>query len=194
MGKLGIGTFLPNETFLKKRYRFTFTAEAENGFTKIPPVCVQIAARPQLTIEKNEVFFGNERAFVAAKGLWEPINVTFYDFAIASDDGSMKRVHEWVKACYWFDAPADSGDMGDAAQTYKRKVKIRMHDGHGTDLEEWTLWGSFIESMNGGDLDYSSTDLAMLECTISYDNVQCVTKGGTNRKAQKEGGTLANFS
>lgn len=171
MGVLGIGNWLPNQAIFKKRYRFLCEFPPQNGFQAIPACGVQIAARPQLTVEKNEIFFGNERAFIAAKGLWESINITFYDFnAGSSQDGSFKRVVDWVRSCYHFSSPISSGDMGDAAHNYKRQINVTMCDAHGTAMESWYLYGCFVESMNGGDLDYSSTDLAMLECTVSFDN------------------------
>ena len=183
MSKMGIGTFLPQKAVLKKQYRYTMQFDKTEWADAIPPISVMRSQRPTLNVEKNELFFMNERAFVAAKGSWDPISVTFYDFATAGTDGSHTRIINWIKACYWFDEPAQSGLMGEAGGVYKRNGALSMYDAMGRVLEQWTLYGCFIESYNPGDLSYDSSDLATIECTISLDQANLVFQayGGDTR-------------
>lgn len=49
------------------------------------------------------------------------------------------------------------------------KIIIQQFDGRGTPVEEWTLHGAFIKSVNFGQLSYQEDGLVEIEIGVSYD-------------------------
>jgi hypothetical protein len=70
----------------------------------------------------------------------------------------------------WFRLHAESvtGRMGYAAG-YKKDVELEMLDPTGVVVEKWILQGTFLSTLNFGDLDYGRDDLATIDATLRMD-------------------------
>lgn len=192
--KMGIGTFLPKEVLFKRRYRWLFFIGAYNNAdgvsgneATISPVCVTMASRPNLSIDETELNFLNEKGYVAAKPTWEPLPVTFLDFAKEGGGGADEAVLSWIRRCYYFDNPTSSGMMGDGGQYYKRTCAVAMYNGIGQKMEEWRLYGCWVQSSNWGDLDYAANENATIECSLRFDNAELKLGFGASGGAARPG-------
>ena len=52
---------------------------------------------------------------------------------------------------------------------YKKDITFNLLGPVGDIVEEWILKGTYIESVDFGELDYSSTDPAEITMTLKYD-------------------------
>lgn len=194
---MGIGTFLPNSANIKRQYRWTLafastSSGAGSSFSKtIRPIMVQVAARPNLTIEETELNFLNEKDYIPAKPTWDPMQVTFLDYAKIGGGGADEVLLEWIQACYAFGDPSKSGQMSDPVGQCRRDGTLTMYSGTGAILEVWTMYACWVQQSNWGELDYSSTDNARLEATIRFLNAECHLRAGTSEKASYAQNALA---
>ena len=60
------------------------------------------------------------------------------------------------------------------------EIAITQINSKGSMIEEWTLVNPYIESVDFGDLDYSSEDLSQLSITFRYDHAE--VKYGNNER------------
>jgi hypothetical protein len=194
---MGIGTFLQNNANIKRKFRWSLgfgptSSGAGSTFSKsIRPIMVQVAARPNLTIEETEISFMNERDYIPAKPSWDSLQVTFLDYAKVGGGGADEVLIEWLQSCYAFGDPATSGQMSDPVGQCRRDGTLTMYSGTGAILEIWTLYACWLQVANFGDLDYSSTENATLEATIRYMNAKVVLKNGVSQKAGYAANELA---
>lgn len=190
---MGIGTFLPREAVFKRRYRWAMgfdesTYMGGGGGGKISPIMVTIAARPNVTLEETELNFLNEKAYIASKPTWESLAVTFLDFGKAGGTGADTILRNWIRQCYIYGDPGRSGAMSDPAGYYKRDGYLVMFNGIGDIIEKWRFYGCWVQQANWGDLDYSATENATIECQIRYDNASQEIVSGSGG----QGGESAN--
>ena len=71
---------------------------------------------------------------------------------------------EWIR----LHSESVTGRQGYAAG-YKKDVELEMLDPTGVVIEKWILQGTMVTSANFGDLDYSSSDIADISCTLRFD-------------------------
>jgi len=195
---MGIGTFLPNSAIIKRRYRWTLQFSPDTflggNVPEIKPIFVTIAARPNLTIEETEISFLNEKDYIPAKPTWDPLNVTVLDFGKEGGSGADQAILDWIRLTYQFGDPASSGEMSDPVGHARRKATLNMYNGVGDIVEEWTIYGCWVQAANWGDLDYSSTDNATIELTIRFQNASCFLPPSKGRiGAPSSNGALAGF-
>ncbi|MCK9557748.1 MAG: phage tail protein [Candidatus Cloacimonetes bacterium] len=98
---------------------------------------------------------------------WEDIRVTFYDMVISGSSGSELKVstilQNWRKKVW-------SSKTGLASPTdYKKDSTIYVYNLDWTTKSTWILHGSWPSVVKEGDLTYTSTDVKVIEVTISYD-------------------------
>jgi hypothetical protein len=189
---MGIGTFLPNEAVIKRRYRWTLqfdgTTVRGNAVSPIKPIFVTIAARPNLTIEETELNFLNEKDYIAAKPTWDPLNVTVLDFGNEGGAGADRAIREWIKLTYVYGRPESSGEMSDAVGFARRDGTLNLYNGIGQVIEQWTMFGCWVQAANFGDLDYSSTENATVELTLRFQNADCLLPGDQGFQGNPTGG------
>lgn len=139
----------------KTQNRFIFDIDG------IPSFLVKSAQRPNVTSTRKEIDYINTRRYVAGKYAWETLDITFQDPIVPS---GAQKVIEWFRTHHEF----STGTAGYAA-SYKKDIRLNMLGPDGTIVEEWKLVGSFIESSNFNELDYSTDDLMDITVTLSYD-------------------------
>lgn len=122
---------------------------------------VSTAARPSLKINSTAIPFLNTSTYVAGRFEWEEIRVTFRD---PIGPSATQALMEWIRLC----AESVTGRMGYAAG-YKKDVELEMLDPTGVVVEKWILQGTFMTTLNGGELDYSRDDLATIQVSLRMD-------------------------
>ena len=122
---------------------------------------VETTSRPKLTIAATEIQFLNTSTFVIGRFTWETIDVTFRD---PIGPSATQALMEWIR----LHSESVTGRQGYAAG-YKKDVELEMLDPTGVVIEKWILQGTMVTSANFGDLDYSSSDIADISCTLRFD-------------------------
>ena len=122
---------------------------------------VSTAARPSLKINSTAIPFLNTSTYVAGRFEWEEIRVTFRD---PIGPSATQALMEWIRLC----AESVTGRLGYAAG-YKKDVELEMLDPTGVVVEKWILQGTFMTTLNGGELDYSRDDLATIQVSLRMD-------------------------
>jgi len=122
---------------------------------------VEAAKRPSIKIKDIEIPFLNTSTYVAGRFNWEAIQVTFRD---PIGPSAAQALMEWVR----LHAESVTGRMGYAAG-YKRDIDLEMLDPTGVVVEKWILQGTFLTSLDGGNLAYSDDGIAQLTAMLRMD-------------------------
>lgn len=119
------------------------------------------AARPNLQQEETEIPFLNTSTYVVGRYKWQTIQVTFND---PIGPSASQAIMEWTR----LHSESVTGRQGYAAG-YKRDVELEMLDPTGVVVSKWILKNCFLTDVNFGDLNYQSSDLATIQCTLRFD-------------------------
>lgn len=188
---MGLGRLGGSDIVFKRKYRWTFVLNSPCGGS-IPEYTVKLAARPNLTIEETEINFLHGKMWIPGKGSWETITVTYYD--LGGDGGSLTGLWSWLATVYDFTDPVNlkqsskrgnslpapgSGATGGGIAApgatgggYAGTGVLTLFDGCGKSMERWTLGGVWPQSINFGDLDFSSSEEVTIELTLRYFEVK----------------------
>jgi hypothetical protein len=127
----------------------------------IPSYLVKAANRPSINFETVTLPHININRKLQGRGDWQPIEITLYDPIVPS---GAQAVMEWVRLGH----ESITGRRG-YADFYKKIINFYMLGPVGDKIEQWTLHGAFIESVNFGDLSFESNDPAEITLTLQYD-------------------------
>lgn len=139
----------------KRKNRFIVRFDSSLGINEW---FVTSAKRPTGKIKSVEIPWLNTKTYVAGIFEWEEIQISFKD---PIGPSASQALMEWFR----LHAETVSGRMGYAAG-YMKDVEIEMLDPVGVVVEKWLLQQCFITSLSGGDLNYSSDDLATIDVTL----------------------------
>lgn len=166
MAQMGIGKLGNANLIFKRKFRWTFEVFRPGNGSQIPASFVKIASRPNLSVEETEINYLNAKTWIPGKASWETITVTYYDVATIEN----KPLFDWLASVYDFTNPVTLG-QGSQRSDYAAIGTLTMYDGCGFPLEIWTLDDLWPQSINFGELDYSSSEEATIELTLRYSNV-----------------------
>lgn len=132
---------------------------------------LQKAQRPNFKYEEPVVHHDQEQVYFAGKQSWEPITFAFYDVEDAGGNAGdvSAAIYDWVAG-----PGADSVGLHLLANMrtpseYKNQLILEMTDAAGDPTESWTLFGAWPVSVNWMDLDYTNTEIQLIEVVIRYD-------------------------
>jgi hypothetical protein len=108
-----------------------------------------------------EIPFLNTSTYVIGRFNWESISVTFRD---PIGPSASQALMEWVR----LHSESVTGRQGYAAG-YKKDVELEMLDPTGVVVQKWILQSCQLNDVDFGGLDYSSSDLADITCTLRFD-------------------------
>ncbi len=148
--------FTPAEPKMKHR----FVMYIEN----IPVFMIKAANRPSIQFEPVVMDHINIKRKLQGKGDWQELTIGLYDFVVPS---AAQAAMEWVRLSH----ESMTGRRG-YAEWYKKDVTLALLDPPGGVCEEWVLKGAFITTANFQDLDWSTSDVVMVELTLAYDYAQ----------------------
>jgi phage tail-like protein len=157
-------TWYTKDAILKRKFRWTFSIidvtnivdSAKGSINALPP---NKANRPILEFREMEVQHLNEIIYYPAKPDWRPITLTLYDLKT-----NKNPVFAWLKTIY----NPETGTWNVDA-SLKKNATLKMLDGCGNAVETWTLENAWPQTINFGELDMGSSDVALVEVTLRYD-------------------------
>ena len=161
---------------LKYRFRANFlnfgVSQNQVELTK------QIAdiTRPSLNFNPFVIDLYNSKVNLIGKPEWQTVTINLRDDAQGLVSG---MVGEQVQKQFDFAEQSSAASGID----YKFGLTFEMLDGGNganaaTVLETWEIYGAFIQEVNWGEMNYATSEAAMIALTIKYDNAE-QTKGGT---------------
>jgi len=140
------------------KYQHRFIMSMEDG---IPSHLIKASAKP--TLENGEISLDhiNIKRKLKGKSVWNSISITIYDAIVPS---AAQAVMQWVRQHH----ESATGRDGYSGQ-YKKDIKLKQLSGLGEVIEEWNLYGCYLQSINFGSLDWSAEDVVTIEATLNYD-------------------------
>jgi hypothetical protein len=168
MGKaMGIGLVGNPDITFKRVFRFTFEIRGfcNNQSSVIPEHFVMTAGRPKLEVEETQIDHLNARTWIPGKASWQTITVKYMDVAHATN----VSLWTWMATIYSLGDPVNL-TMGNKRDWDATGV-LNMWDGCGVLLETWYLQHMWPTSIDFGDLDYGSSDIATTDLTLRYSDV-----------------------
>jgi hypothetical protein len=150
----------------RRKHRWLF--EVVGPIQREALLFLQKASRPNFKYEEAIMHHDQEQAYFAGKQSWEPITLSWYD-AEQNPDVS-KQLHNWIVTVTTGGLGAGGGAVTVAVPSaYKKEAKLSMTNGAGAPTETWTLKGVWPQQTNWGDLDYTNTEIQLVEVTMRFD-------------------------
>lgn len=155
------------------RWRFETLGRGSGTWGQQELLLLQSAARPSLSFQPVEMHHNQEVAYFAGKQTWEPITLVWYDSEQNPDIS--KGLYHWIETL----TNMTSVNVNHP-RNYKRQAQLAMLDGSGQVTERWTMYGTWPESSNWQELNYTGTELMTCEASMRYDRAvrECVQFGG----------------
>lgn len=163
----------------KLQYRFrvnflNFGVDVDGGLSLTKQV--MDVTRPQVSFEEITLNVYNSRIYLPGKHSWQAITINIRDDASGSVS---KAVGQQMQKQFDFVEQASAA----SGQDFKFQTNIQVLDGgNGTAvpvvLENWELYGCFLQQANYNQLNYATNDPATIALTIRFDNA-VQTQGDT---------------
>lgn len=162
---IGSGILQPKLSH-KWRVRFTGIGDSPTG----NPISIQAISieRPKISHEEVELHRYNSKIWIPGKHTFEPTNLVVEDditgTASAVIQQQMQKQQLLIGGAGQYLASAAEGSL------YKFSTYLDLLDGGDQVIENWTLEGCWIQNVDYGDLDYSSSEAVKISLTIRYDH------------------------
>ena len=151
----------------KLSYRFrVLLNDFGNGDTLELTSQVVSVTRPNLTHDDITIDVYNSRIFLAGKHTWDPITITVKDDVT----GSVARA-----IASQLQKQVDHTNQSSATSGFGYKFGIvitNLDGGNGTEqpLDSWEIVGAYIQNVQYGENNYSTSDPLNITIAIKYDN------------------------
>ena len=150
----------------KMKYRFRAVFENFGVSTDRVELTKQVIdiTRPNASFNGFPIDVYNSKVYLIGKPTWETVSVNLRDDA---GGNVSKLVGEQIQKQFDFAEQSSAASGID----YKFLLKFEMLDGgnganEASVLETWELYGAFVDSVNYGDMNYSSNDPATIALTV----------------------------
>ena len=127
----------------------------------IPAYTIKSANRPSMESDEVVLEHMNVTRYIKGKSRWQPLDITLYDPIVPS---AAQSVMEWIRLGH----ESVTGRDGYAG-FYKKDVTFNMLGPVGEIVEEWTLKGTYIQSVDFGAMAFETSDPVEIACTLKYD-------------------------
>ena len=153
---------------LQYRFRALFLNFGVGGATTELTKQVIDITRPSLTFTEIPIDIYNSKLYLSGKHEWAATTINLRDDA---QGNVSKLVGQQIQKQMDFVEQASAA----TGQDYKFQINYEILDGGNglltpNVLETWELYGAFISQVNYGEMDYSSSEVATIALTITYDN------------------------
>lgn len=128
----------------------------------IPETFQVKAARPKVTNEVKEIQYKNLTTWYKGKTKTEPITIEFRD---AIGPSVYQKLFQWQRQHTDF-----ANGKGGYAATYKKNLTLNIEDPTGAVVQKFRLYGCVLASIDGGDLDMTSDEIASVTIEIYFDS------------------------
>ena len=161
-----------NQGLLMPKLKYRFRSIFENFGVSTPrtELTKQVIdfTRPSVTFDEMPIELYNSRMYLAGKHAWEPTTINVRDDASGS---VAKLVGEQLQKQLDFMEQSSASSGID----YKFLTRFEILDGGNGNaspisLEEWEIYGCYIENVNYNDLNYASSEPANITMSIRFDN------------------------
>ncbi len=150
------------ETRRKHRWVFETLGRGAGTFSQAELLVLQSAMRPSFKFEEPEMHHNQEVSRFAGKQDWEPITLTWYD--VEQNPDVSRGLYNWIETV------VNMMSLGVSHPSiYKRSATLGMLTGMGVFSEHWTISGTWPATVNWGELDYTSTEIQTIECSMRFD-------------------------
>lgn len=123
------------------------------------------ASRPSLTFEEPAMHHNQEQVYYAGKHTWESASMSWYD--VEQDPDVSAAMWDWMSKCMQFQG--NMAPLVSPPNQYKGTGDLNMVNGEGHANESWTMYNGWPQALNWGALDYTSSDLQLIEVKFRFD-------------------------
>ena len=164
-GGVGTGILHPK---LKNKWNITFQGIGNSVSGQALSLQAVSVERPKLSHEEIELNRYNSKVWIAGKHTFEPVTLTIEDDLT----GTASRIVQEQVQKQQFLIGAEGQWLASAAEgsLYKFATVLNLLDGNEQVVESWNLEGSWLQNIDWGDLDYSSSEALTITMTIRYDH------------------------
>ena len=127
---------------------------------------LQKAARPNMTFEEPVMHHNQEQVYFAGKHSWESIGMSYYDVEQSPDVSA--AMWAWMNVCMSL-VGANAAAVQPPSAYKAQTVNLNMQDGMGNSTETWAIYNGWPQNINWGGLDYTSTELQLIEVKYRFD-------------------------
>ena len=175
---------------LKHKWAITFQNIAGDG----EPLRLNAinASRPKLQFEEVVLDRYNSKAYIAAKHVFETVDIQFEDDL---NGGVTSALQEQLELQQNIIGLNSSPRLASAAsgQQYKFAVRMDLLDGNTQVVETWVLEGAWISNIDYTDLDYTTSETVKVTTTLRFDHArQNVNPDSVSGKATGGAGNTGN--
>ncbi len=172
---------------LKYRFRVIFDQFGLNSTTELTKQVMDFK-RPNVTFADIDVPIYNSTIKLAGKYTWDNSTCTIRDDASGS---VTKLVGEQLQKQLDFMEQSSASSGID----YKFTTTFQVLDGANGEsvpvpLEEWNLYGCYLQGVDYGNADYSSNEVMTMALTIRFDNALQTIGGGVGTPSPVPGQRL----
>lgn len=122
------------------------------------------AERPKLENAQKEVMYKNLSTYYKGKTKTTSMPIVFRD---AIGPSIFQKLMTWQRQHTDF-----ATGKGGYAATYKKTLTLNMEDPTGAVVQKFRLFGCFIITLEGGEVNMESDDIALVSMTVSYDSFE----------------------
>ena len=127
---------------------------------------LKTASRPSLTFEEPPMHHNQEQVYFAGKHTWEALALSWYD--VEQEPDVSAEMFKWLEKC--MSLTGGNAAAVNVPNTYKAtESRLSMQDGLGSSTEVWGIYNGWPQQINWGGLDYSSSDLQLIEVKFRFD-------------------------
>ncbi len=163
----GQGTNGPSnliETRRKHRWEFETIDTTVAGIL----IYLQKCSRPSFSLQEPVMHHDQEQAYFAGKQEWQPIDMAWYDtLGVESGgekDDASKSLWDWLYTVVNIDTAVVA-----LPSKYKKEATLATRNNAGAVDERWRLHGCWPKEINWGDLDYTNTEIQLVEVKMRFD-------------------------
>lgn len=142
-----------------------FEPKVQNRFIMymdgVPSYIIKKINRPQIEFGDVVLDHINVEQKLKGKGRWGDVMLTLYDPIIPS---GAQAVMEWVRLAH----ESITGRDG-YADFYKKDLQFEVLGPQGDIVEEWVLKGSYIKSVQFGEMDWAVDTQVEIQVTLRMD-------------------------
>jgi hypothetical protein len=150
--------FYDNAFTWEPKYQNRFIMSGADG---IPAFLIKASAKPSMTNGTVTLDHINVQRYVKGKTIWNTIQISIYDAIVPS---AAQACIEWVRQHH----ESATGRDGYASM-YKRDITLESLSPLGEVIEEWTLKGTYLETVDFGSLDWATEGAVEISATLKYD-------------------------
>jgi len=163
---------------LKYRFRANFLNFGVSQNTVELTKQIADITRPTINFNPFVIDIYNSKVNLIGKPEWQTVTINLRDDAQGLVSG---MVGEQVQKQFDFAEQSSAASGID----YKFGLTFEMLDGGNganasTVLETWEIYGAFIQEVNWGEMNYATSEAAMIALTVKFDNAEQTAGGAAN--------------